>query len=153
MDEAEQELDAARRRATALEEEARVELKTAPAPQADGLEDAIRTLMVCLHSLRLPAQVSSAASAMVSLLPQHEPSADYHEIGTLIPENSVAAGRLDEPLSIVNAVGDEDFDFDLEPADDESVAVYAARVKKVVSKSRKSGGLGIHDSIGKTKTK
>ena len=65
----------------------------------------------------------------------------------------MAAGRLDEPLSIVNAVGDEDFDFDLEPADDESVAVYAARVKKVVSKARKSGGLGIHDSIGKTKTK
>ena len=155
VDEAEEELDAARRRATVLEEEARVELKAAPAPapQADGLEDAIRTLMVCLHSLQLPAQVCTAATAVVNLLPQHAPSADAEETGVLISENAVAAGRLDEPLSIVNAVGDEDFDFDLEPADDESVAVYAARVKKVVSKSRKSGGLGIHDNIGKTKTK
>ena len=70
-----------------------------------------------------------------------------------IQENAVPAGRLDEPLSIVNAIGEEDFDFDLEPAEDESVAVYAARVKRVVSKSRKSGGLGIHDSIGQSKTK
>ena len=51
MGEAEQELDAVRRLATVLEEKTRVELKVAPAPQADGFEDAIRTLMVCLHSL------------------------------------------------------------------------------------------------------
>ena len=133
-----------------------MELQARPALPAGGLEDAIRTLMVALHSLplQLPPQVCSAASAVAGLLPQHAPSADFLEEVAPVAEHTVAAGRLEEPLGgTVDADGDLEFDIDLEPVADESIAAYAARVKTVVSKSRRSGGLGIHGSIGKTKAK
>lgn len=156
VDEGEQELEAARRRAAALEEDARAELQARPATQADGLEDAIRTLMVALHSLplQLPPQVRSAASAVAGLLPQHAPSADFLEEAAPVAEHTVAAGRMDEPLgAAVDADGDLELDLDLEPVADESIVAYAARVKTVVSKPRRSEGLGIHGSIGKSKAK
>ena len=55
-------------------------------------------LMVTLHSCDLPPNVAEAVSAIRFVLPVCEPSEDMDDGGGAVNENTVPAGRLDEPL-------------------------------------------------------
>ena len=60
--------------------EAEKELAAEVTPNTDVLEDAVRTLLVTLHSCQLPPQASDAAQTIMGLLPTPSPSADAEDV-------------------------------------------------------------------------
>ena len=59
-------------------------------------------LMVTMHACQqLPPQVAEAATAVVQLLPNHEPSRDVEDVavdGSQAAEADIPAARIDAPL-------------------------------------------------------
>ena len=72
-----------------------------------SLEDAVRTLLVSMHSCELPPMVQEAAGLVTGLLPVGEPSAD-HEEGMIVDEKSIKPATLGEALLVdPNGTADE----------------------------------------------
>ena len=83
-----------------MEAEATAEL--IPQGGSTNLEEAVRMLMVTMHTCQqLPPQVAEAATAVVQLLPNHEPSRDGEDMavdGNQAAEADIPAGQVDAPL-------------------------------------------------------
>ena len=72
------------------------ELAAEVTPNVNSLEDAVRMLLVTLHSCQLPPQASEAAQSIMSLLPTPPPSMDAKDKPLDVP---APTGMSDEALS------------------------------------------------------
>ena len=100
QEDASQSIAEARERLKKMEEEVVDEL--APNRKGLDLEEAVRMLMVTMHSCQqLPSAVTEAASAVVNLLPNAEVSQEAEEValdGPALAESLVPPARLDSAL-------------------------------------------------------
>ena len=131
--ELEKELSDARKRLVAMEAEAARNLNVQPASNEGAmtaLEDAVRTLMVAMHSSReqLPPQLYAAVEAVSTILPAPPPSKDYLE------EEEDTPGRAER-----TPVHDSDIAMDdLEAAEDED-DVALLEIARRLKRARRTG--------------